>query len=364
MENKLPISLKELIFSTSSIMSVSGFESRGKNALNSLIGEYFDRYETDAVGNHYFYKDCGKKDAPTVLVDAHFDEIGFIVTETLDGGFLRITSMGGVDPAIMQASDVVIYAQEKIRGVVASTPPHLIKGDGKKLPSINEMLIDTGLELDKEALAKVIPIGTPVGFPENYGTLSCNGENGEILVGKSFDDKACGACAAFAVINTKKEDLAANVCLLFSAYEETSRLGGVSPATYRVYPDYALVIDVNLARVPDTKAIDTVPFAKGISISISAATDRRLTQMTRALCEEKGIPFCTVAAPASTGTNAASVNLIRDGVPVVDVGLPLKNMHTYNEVLSMKDTEALAELVRAFICSEKIAESFGKESAI
>ena len=364
MENKLPISLKELIFSTCSIMSVSGFENRGKDAINALIGKYFDRYETDTVGNHYFYKSCEKENAPTVLIDAHFDEIGFIVTETLDGGFLRITGMGGVDPAIMQASDVVIYAKEKIRGVVASTPPHLIKGDGKKLPTINEMLIDTGLELDKEALEKMIPIGTPVGFPENYGTLSCVGENGEIIVGKSFDDKACGACAAFAIINTQKEDLAANVCLLFSAYEETSRLGGVTPATYRLSPDYAMVIDVNLARVPDTKAIDTVPFAKGISISISAATDRRLTQMTRTLCEEKEIPFCMVAAPMSTGTNAASVNLVRDGIPVVDVGLPLKNMHTYNEVVSMKDAETLADLVKAFICSEKISKSFGKESAI
>lgn len=364
MENKLPISLKELIFSTCSIMSVSGFEGRGKDALNALIGEYFDRYETDAVGNHYFYKTCGNENAPTVLIDAHFDEIGFIVTETLDGGFLRITSMGGVDPAIMQASDVVLYAKEKIRGVVASTPPHLTKGDGKKLPPITEMLIDTGLELDKEALAKVIPIGTPVGFPENYGTLSCVGENGEIIVGKSFDDKACGACAAFAIINTPKEELAANVCLLFSAYEETSRLGGVSPATYRIDPDYAMVIDVNLARVPDTKAIDTVPFAKGISLSISAATDRRLTQMTKTLCEEEKIPFYAVASPASTGTNATSVNLAREGVPVVDVGLPLKNMHTYNETVSMKDAEVLADLVKAFICSEKIAESFGKEKAV
>jgi endoglucanase len=364
MENKLPISLKELIFSSCSIMSVSGFEGRGKDALNSLIGEYFDRYETDAVGNHYFYKYSVKENAPTVLVDAHFDEIGFIVTEMLDGGFLRITSMGGVDPCIMQASDVVIYASKAIRGVVASIPPHLTKGDEKKLPPITEMLIDTGLDLDKDSLAKIIPVGTPVGFPENYGTLSCEGENGEVIVGKSFDDKACGACAAFAIINTPKEELAANVCLLFSSYEETSRLGGVSPATYRISPDYAMVIDVNLARVPDTKAIDTVPFAKGISISVSAATDRRLTQMTRALCEEKEIPFCIVAAPMSTGTNAASVNLVREGVPVVDVGLPLKNMHTYNEVVSMKDAQVLADLVKAFICSDKIAESFGKEMGI
>ena len=86
--------------------------------------------------------------------------------------------------------------------------------------------------------------------------------------------------------------------------------------------------------------------------------------MTRTLCEEKEITFCTVAAPSSTGTNAASVNLIRDGVPVVDIGLPLKNMHTYNEVLSMKDAETLSLLVKEFICSENIAKGFRKESEI
>ena len=357
-------SLKELIFSTCGIMSVSGFEGRGKDDIRALIGKYFDRSETDAVGNHYFYKDCGKKNAPTVLIDAHFDEIGLIVTEALDGGFLRVTQMGGIDPCIMQASDVIIYAAETLRGVVVSTPPHLRKGDGKELPDISEMLIDTGLSLDAKELSKLIPVGTPIGFVPNYDTLSCNGENGEVIVGKSLDDKACAACAAWAIANTKKEELAANVCLLLSCYEETSRLGGVTPAVFRLDPDYALVADVNLAKVPDTKSVETVPFAKGISISISAATDRRLTLMTRELCKEKDIPFCTVASPSSTGTNATSVNLVRGGIPVVDVGLPLKNMHTYNEVVSMKDAEALASLVREFICSERLASEFGKGGAI
>ncbi len=364
MENKSSVNLKELIFSMCSIMSVSGFEGRGKNELCALIGKYFDRTETDAVGNHYFYKDCTLENAPTVLVDAHFDEIGLIVTDTLDGGFLRIASMGGIDPCIMQASDVIIYAENHLRGVVVSTPPHLRKGDGKEFPDITEMLIDTGLELDAKELAKVIPVGTPVGFPPNHSTLSCNGENGEIIVGKSLDDKACAACAAWAIMNTPRESLAANVCLLLSCYEETSRIGGVSPAVFRLDPDYALVIDVNLARVPDTKNVDTVPFAKGISISVSSATDRRLTRMTRTLCEDTQIPFCVAASPASTGTNATSVNLVREGIPVVDVGLPLKNMHTYNEVVSMKDAEALSDLVRAFICSETLSKSFGKENMV
>ena len=363
MDNFELTALKELIFDLCSIPSVSGFETLGTEALVKLIGKDFDRYETDAVGNHYFYKNCIKENAPTVLIDAHFDEIGLISTQCLDGGFIRIANMGGIDPCIMQAADVVIYAEKPIRGVVVSTPPHLRKGDGKELPDVTDMLIDTGLNLKAEELEALIPAGTPIGFPKNYGTLSVNGENGEIIVGKSLDDKVCAACAAWAIINTPKENLTANVCLLLSSYEETSRLGGVTPAVHALYPDYALVADVNLAKVPGTKNIDTVPFAKGISISASPSTDKRLTRMTKALCEDKQIPFCICAAPSSTGTNAPSVNLVRDGIPVVDIGLPLKNMHTYNEVVSMKDAEALCTLVREFICSRAIADAFGRERA-
>ncbi len=344
------------------MMSVSGFETRSADALREMLAPHFDEIETDAVGNHLLYRRCGKKGAPTVLVDAHFDEIGFLVTAVLDGGFLRIAPLGGVDPSIMQAADVIVYGRETLRGVVVSTPPHLRLQDEKgKLPAIEDMMIDVGYDLPADELAKTIPVGSPIGFAPYYTALACGNEGEKCLSGKSFDNKACGAAAAFAVANTPREALAADVCLLLSSYEETTRLGGVAAAVYRVRPDYAMVVDVNLARVPDTKNYETVPFGKGVSISASAATDRRLTRATRALCEKHGIPFSMIAAPSSTGTNAASVNLVGAGIPVVDVGLPLKNMHTYEEILCLQDVTALCDLVRAFVTNPALAETFGTE---
>ena len=87
------LDLKNLIISMCSLMSISGHESTSEKALTELIGKDFDRYETDAVGNHYFYKDCLTENAPTVLIDAHFDEIGLISTQCLDGGFIRIANI-------------------------------------------------------------------------------------------------------------------------------------------------------------------------------------------------------------------------------------------------------------------------------
>lgn len=345
MENRQK--LKEYIFELCALPSVSGFEARSTEKLKSTVGRYLEFLRSDGVGNHVFVKRCGRPNAPKILVDAHFDEIGFLVREVCEGGFLRIAPLGGVDPAIMQAADVIVYGKEILRGVVVSTPPHLKEAD--ELPKTEDMLIDTGMSAEKAR--ELIPLGSPVGFAPVYGDLM-----GERIVGKSFDDKACAACAVWGIAHTPTERLAGDVYMLFSSVEETNRLGGVSAATYAIRPDYAMVIDVNLARVPDTKSFETVEMDKGISISVSAATDIGLTRAVEKLCEDKEIEHSMIAAPASTGTNATSLNLTACGVPVVDIGLPLASMHTYNEVISMRDCETLAKLVSEFISSETIAE--------
>ncbi len=343
--------LKEEILTLASMMSVSGFENRGTDDLRRRFGESFDEIVTDGVGNHVLLKRCGREGAPLCLIDTHFDEIGLMVTKVLDGGFLRVTQIGGLSPTVLQAADVIVYGEKTVRGVITSTPPHLRSGDEDDLPDAEDVMIDTGYP--KEELEKIAPPGTPVGFAPAYSELLS-----DCLAGKSFDNKACAACAALGILRTPREKMACDVALLLSAYEETSRLGGATPVAYRLSPDYAMVIDVNLARVPDTPKYETVPLGEGVSISVSAATDRRLTALTKGLCEGAQIPHTVIAAPSSTGTNAPTIHLAGRGVPVVDVGLPLKHMHTYNEVISLADAEALTNLVEAFLCDGRIAEAF------
>ena len=343
--------LKDFIFKLCALPSVSGFESRATEELTLLTDGLLDAPTVDGVGNHLFVKKCGKDNAPRVIIDAHLDEIGLIVTQVCEGGFLRVAPMGGIDPSILQAADVMIYGKETLRGVITSTPPHLRKSE--ELPASDEVTVDTGLS-EKRA-KELIDLGTPIGFAPVYGELL-----GGKLIGKSFDDKACAACILWAVANTPAYALACDVYVLLSAVEETNRLGGVCAATYSVDPDYAMVVDVNLARVPDTKEFETVELGGGVSLSISAATDISLTRDVEALCKKEDIPHCTIAAPSSTGTNAASLNLVRMGVPVVDVGLPLASMHTYNEVIDMRDVEALTALIERFICSEELADRYGR----
>lgn len=351
----MELNLKQLIFSLCSLMSISGHESTEREKLLSLVGRYFDEYKSDAVGNHLFIKHSGKKSAPALLIDTHFDEIGMLVTDIKDGGFLSVTSVGGLDPAIMQASEVCIYGEKTITGIIGSTPPHLkTKESAKKLKNIDELIIDTGYP--KEELEKIVRIGTPVGFAPIYRELL-----GERIAGKSFDNKACAAAAIYAVANANRDELAADVYLLLSCHEETVKIGGVAPAAFDLSPDYAVVIDVNLAHVPDTTRSETVEIGEGISVSISAITDKRLTRSVMALCEEKGIKYQRAAAASSTGTNTTCLGIVGRGIPVADIGLPLKNMHTYTEVVDLDDVKTLANFVSAIVCCEKIAEVYKNE---
>lgn len=348
-------SLAREIVALCSVPSVSGFEGRGTDELRRLYDGRFDRIESDAVGNHFLWKTCGREGAPRILVDAHFDEIGMLVREILDGGFVRLVSVGGLSPSVLQAADVLLYGKEILRGVIISTPPHLRSASDDRLPDCEELLVDTGYP--KDELEKILPIGSPVGFSPEYRELL-----GGRLAGKSFDNKACAAVAAYAIANAPREALAGDVVLMLSSFEETSRLGGASAGAFGLSPDYAMVIDVNLATVPDVPKSETVPLGEGISLSVSAATDRALTLVSQKICKEKNIAHTMIAAPSSTGTNATAVGLVGGGIPTVDVGLPLRNMHTYNEVIDLADALSLASFVEAFICDGEIAKKFcGRE---
>lgn len=347
------MTLKELIISLSGVMSVSGNERRGGEELKKLIGGVFDDYKTDALGNHLFIKKCGRPNAPRILVDTHFDEIGMMVTGIKEGGFVTVTNIGGVDTRILPASEVIIYGREPVYGVFAAKAPHLsTAADMEKLTPLSEMLIDTGYT--KEELEELCPLGTPVGFKPIYAELL-----NDRLAGKAFDDKACGACAIFGIDAVQRRDLAGDVYFLFSSFEETG-MTGARVAGFGLRPDYALVLDVTHASVPEAKDRYLPEFGSGVAVAASPITNRRLTRMVTDLCKNGNIPFTVDACPGSTGTNANVLGVSAEGIPTALCSLPLKSMHTSAEVLSLDDARALSRVVSAFIKSKEISEVFGR----
>lgn len=343
------IDVKKLIYDLTDIMSITGFERRGEKELCELILPYFDSCETDNTGNHVFVKKSKKNTGKKILLDAHFDEVGMIVSGIHEGGFLSVAFVGGIDCGILPAAEVKIYGEETIYGVICTTPPHLQKpGDAKKNPEMKDLRIDTGYE--KEELEKIVRIGTPVGF-YNRGSELLNGR----ISGRGIDDKSCGAAIVAGVALADSENLEADVYFTFSVREE---IGGEGPslAAFRIKPDVAICADVGFARTPGTKDHETLEYGKGPGIILTSTCNRKLARRMMAIAKENEIPFGVTVEATDYGTNAALLHLAMEGVPCVSVGIPIGNMHTYNEALDIKDVENLALWVSKAVCDKEIFE--------
>ncbi len=344
--------LKELITSLCGLYSVSGAEAASAQGVGKILGDLFDEYKTDAVGNHMFIKRCGRKNAPKILVDAHFDEIGMLVTDITEDGFVRMTNVGGVDTRILPGAKLLIYGKKIVEGIVCTMPTKLLGGDPDALPEIGQLYVDTGYSAHE--LKKMISIGSPIGFMPTYTNLL-----GGRIAGKAFDDKACGACAAHGIAAVDAKDLAGDVYFLFSAGEETSMMGAMTGGT-AICPDYAMVIDVTHAATPETGDLPLASFGSGAVLDYAPMTNRMLTNMTKKLMTDKNIPFICGATGGSTGTNANRIWMTGDGVPTVLVSLPIKNMHSSTEVLDLRDAQSVADVVSAFIADKEIGEEFAR----
>ena len=338
----MDITLKDLTVKLSETMSISGYEAKYFGEIHDLIRPYFDEYKTDNAHNHLFIKRCGKENARKLLISTHFDEIGMIVKEIKDGGFLKVVNIGGIDTRIMPASEVIIYGAKTITGIVVSTPPHLQKpSENNKLPKITDLLIDTGYP--KDELEKFVELGTPVGFKPMSDEL-LNGK----LVGKGFDDKSCCAIAIKAIAELDMSEVDWDIYVLLSAKEETSLLGA-KVGTFSINPDAAIIMDVDFARTPDTSKIETCVMGSGAAIAISTTTDRKMTKSFINFAKEKELKLQQIVSITRTGTDNDAVAYGLYGVPSVVVSLPLKNMHTYSEIVSLDDMENFVTLLSEYI---------------
>ena len=331
--------IKEFLFDVCSNQFVSGFEHVNGDILKKYFEPYTDSFEKDKTGS-YIFKSSGSNDKKIMLA-AHIDEIGLMVTKVLDGGFLSFTQVGGINPASLVAQEVIVYGKENVFGVIGIKPPHVTNEEERKKPlKLKDLFIDTGYSKDKlEKLVKVGDIATIKREPISL--------QGSIVSAKAFDDRACIAVMLEAAKELKKIAHKSNVYYVATAQEETG-CRGATTASYKVNPDIGIVLDVGFGMTPDMPS-ETPHLGKGPVVAYGGRLNQKLTKKFVETCKKYNYPMQYEAIPSRTGTDTDSLQVNRDGIPCILLSIPLRYMHTSVETIDIKDVENTGKAIARFI---------------
>ena len=331
--------LKEFLFDVCSNHFISGFEHINSDILIKYFRPYTDSFEKDSIGS-YIFKSSGTTDTKIMLA-AHVDEIGLMITKILEGGFLGFTTVGGFNPASLVAQEVTVYGKENIFGVVGIKPPHITNEEERKKPhKTNELYIDTGYS--KEALEKLVKIGDIATI--NREPLSLQGS---VISAKAFDDKAGVAVMLETAKELSKISHKSNVYFTATAQEETG-IRGAKTSSYKIAPDIGIILDVGFGKTPDMPS-DSADLGKGPIVAYGGRLNAKLTKKFVETCKKYNYPLQYEAIPARTGTDTESVQISRDGVPCILLSIPLRYMHTSVETIDVYDVEITGKAIARFI---------------
>lgn len=333
--------LKNILTSLSLIPAPSGSESAAAEYTASLLPGF--ETKTDALGNLAALRRCGRPGAPLLMLEAHIDEVGFIITSVTDSGFLKFSTLGSPDFRVLPDSELLVLCDPPLPGIVSCLPPHVQEaGAMNKYAKVDTLAIDVGLSA-AEARARIKP-GTPaVNLPKSPLCLS-NGRIGS----KAMDNRLSAA-----IILKALEDCPDAGCDILAAFcvQEEAGCRGAGAVANAYKPDAAVILDVTFGESPDSHT-GTFPLASGVTVCLGPYTDRRLSERLISACERSGAAWTPEVYGSSTGTDATPVQISGAGIPTAVLSVPLRYMHTPCEVADLSDigaaAGALAEFIRSF----------------
>lgn len=330
------------LFELCRLNGVSGNEDRVRDYIREKAAPYADSMRTDALGNLIVFKKGKKSTGNKVLIAAHMDEVGLIITKVTDDGFLKFDFVGGVDRRVTIGKHVVV-GENNVPGVIGLKAIHLVKRDEmKKAPKTESLYIDIGAKNKDEALELVQPgdYGSFVGAPEEFGD--------GLLKSKAIDDRV--GCAI--MLSLLRQELPLDVTFAFTAQEEVGTRGAFG-AAFSVTPEIALVLETTTAAdLPDVESHRQVCApGKGPVISyMDGATiyDRGLFEKLRGLAEDNNIPWQTKEYIAG-GNDARTIQRTKAGVRVAAMSAAVRYLHAPASVGSMADFENMERLSMLFL---------------
>ena len=316
------------------IGGVSSNETEIARFLSKELSRVCDRIETDISGNVYGFINNGKRNAKTIMLEAHMDRIGLIVSRICKDGTVLFSEAGGIDERILPYSEVEFLNEgERIKGIILPG-----KNDSEEKANYSGLHIFTGMEYDE--LKTKIKIGSKILINSIFISLL-----GNEICSSALDNRA-GIASIMKVLNDiDKYKLKYNIEILFSVGEELGLHGAFTGAA-KSSADAAFIVDVTHGMTSDTKDETGVfPLGSGAIICRGPNLHYRYTKKLIALAKKDSIPYRIEVAPQSSGTTAWALQVSGGGIPSMLISIPLKYMHTNVEVINIKDVETTAELI-------------------
>lgn len=329
------MNIKDLLFKLSSLDAVGNITAASDFAYG-ILSRYTTAEKMDNLTVIGFID--GKSDY-TLMLDAHIDQIAMTVTDIDENGFLTVSNAGGIDIRTLPSRAVNVHGKETVPAVFCATPPHLSKGENT-FSDISDIKLDTALG---EKAKEVISLGDIVTFSTKPFEMQNN-----LVCGRSFDDRAAVACLLMLAEKLHSKKLPINVAFVFSDSEELG-MRGVRTAAFRVNPDEAIAIDVSFGNGVGISGDECGELSKGGMIGVSPSLCKEISNKLISVAKENDIPYQLEVMGAKTGTNADMIGINREGVKTCTLSIPLRNMHSDTEILSLSDLESVCDLLYRYI---------------
>ena len=343
---------KALLKSLTDVNGISGHEMQVKSLMKDYLTPVSDEIVEDRLGGIF-----GKKNAThgnkSLMISGHLDEIGFIVTQIDEQGYIYFTPIGGWWNQVMLSQKVTITTEngKEIRGIIGSKPPHALSPEERKKPvDIKNMYIDIGVGSKEEAKEAGIELGNMITPYSEFESLA----NDKYLTAKAFDNRYGCALAVDVLQQLKDENIDINLYAGATVQEEVG-LRGAKVAANLIKPDLAIAVDVGVAYdVPGMTSeknegkLGDGPLA--ILMDATSIAHNGLRKHIKDVAEHHNIPVQWATTPGG-GTDAGSIHVANEGIPTITIGVPLRYMHSNVSVLNIDDytnsVRLITEIVRS-----------------
>lgn len=333
----------ELIEKLSNARGASGFEDE----VLTIAREYcagFARTEEDSMRNLCIYPDYNKGNRPLIMLDAHSDEVGFMIQAIKPDGTLRFVPIGGWNANILPSAKVQIYTESGyISGVIAATPPHLLTAEQRNAPvTIPNLAIDIGASGIEEALSYGVKVGAPA-VP--LSPFEYDKKHG-VLHGKAFDDRLGVAVLLMCLKRLKSENPAVDVVGVISSQEEVGERG-IKAVMDRIKPHAAICFEgcpADDTSAPSYMVQDAL--RGGVMIRHMDTTvicTPRFVKFAETVAKESNIKV-QMAVRSGGGNNGAVIINSNGGTPVIVAGVPVRYIHSFNCLAALEDVYSNVEL--------------------